>query len=474
LAYPLLRNRMGSVIALSYLLVGCYTDPINMRPSVSIDPQTEPLSRGEALHFTATWNDPNGDGASLWWLRTDTCPVAFADESNWPPAMQWMNEPFMNIDGQDTAATFCVWVKAVDSHGAASVDARQYDRVDHAPNALITLDAPTDDKSFPLHTQFQLSGASSTDEDASDMSTLTFSWQVVSSPDPKLDVTGCMAGKVCSLEADASGEYDVKLTVSDGTDTSSVVRTLRVLPGVPPVALLELISPTGPGPYPLGTTFRISSALSTGGDAMNPLTPNWTLNLDGTPGSTAVRKQCVDDPSPDVQCFTADAAGTYAVQLTVTNDTTSSPATLTLEVLPDQPPCIGMTMPPVTATIVSAVASMGMTFKVSTVEDDLDSIPPTTSDDPAAQALFGVPHFQWFVEHGTSGFSTTFVDANSFKIDPDEFQIGDQARVRLEISDDDADRSAKEFKACTDDTCFTGAEADGCFQRVTWTVNFNQ
>ncbi len=378
----------------------------------------------------------------------------------------------MMIDGSDPSATFCAWVKAVDSHGAASVDARAFFRQDHAPNALISLVSPQDDTSFPLHTTFQLTGAPSTDDDTSD--TLTFTWEVVSSPDPKLDVTGCMVGKTCSFKADASGEYDVKLTASDGTETSSVVRSLRVLPGAPPAAVLELISPTGPGPYPLGTTFRVSWALSTGGDAMNPLTPNWILNRDGAPGSIATLTGCVDDPSSlEVQCFTADAAGTYAVQLTVSNDTTSAPTTLALMVLPDQPPCIGDTMPQVTATVVSAVASTKLTFS-ATVDDDLDSLPLTMSDDPAAQALFGVPHFHWFIESGTSGFNTILVDANSFKIDPGEFQIGDQARVRLEISDDDADRSAKEFQACTADTCFTGAPSDGCFQRVTWTVNFNQ
>jgi hypothetical protein len=476
LAYPLLWNRVGSAIVLSCLLVGCYTDPINMRPTVSIDPQAAPVVRGETFKVTATWHDIDGDGVSPYWLQTDgSCPPGFADEALWPPATEWTSEQSMTIDGHDPAATFCVWVKVVDSYGAASVDARTYDPVDHAPNALIALVTPADATSFPLHTQFQLSGASSTDEDTSDMSTLTFSWEVVSSPDPKLDVTGCMVGKTCSFKADASGEYDVKLTVSDGTETSSVVRTLRVLPGAQPVALLELISPTGPGPYPLGTTFRVSGALSTGGDAMNPLTPNWMpLNHDGAPGSVAMRADCVDDPSPFVQCFTADAAGTYAVQLTVSNDTTSAPATLMLVVLPDEPPCIGDTMPPVTATTISAVASAGMTFKVLTVEDDLDSIPPATSDDPAVQALFGMPHFHWFVERETAGFNTNLVDANSFKLDPGAFHIGEQARVRLEISDDDADRSAKEFQACTDDTCFTGAAADGCFQRVTWTANFNQ
>jgi hypothetical protein len=468
---------MGSVIArlclASCLLAGCYTGPVNMRPTVSIDPQPAPIYRGESLTFTATWTDPNGDNAALWWLWADgPCPADFADESAWPPMDLWMRESQMSIDGSDEALTFCVWVKAIDSYGAASVDARTYDRMDHAPNALIALIAPPDDTSFPLHTQFQLSGAPSTDEDTSD--TLTFTWEV-SSPDPNLDVTGCMVGKVCSFKADASGEYEVKLTVSDGTETSSIPRTLRVLPGAPPVALLELVSPQGPGPYPLGTTFRVSSALSTGGDAMNPLEPEWMpLNRDGASGSAAALGDCVDDPAPGVQCFTADAPGTYAVQLTVKNDTTSAPATLTLEVLPDQPPCIGLTAPPVTAPIVSAVASAGMTFTVSTVDDDLDSFPMTMSDDPAAQALFGVSHFQWFLERGTSGFQTTLVDSNSFLIDPGMFEVGEQIRVRLEIADDDTMRSALEFKACTDDTCFTGAQSDGCFQRVTWTVNFNQ
>ena len=464
---------MGFVIALSYLLVGCYTDPINMRPTVSIDPQTAPVFRGEAFTVTATWHDLDGDGVSPYWLQTDgACPPDFAAVSAWPPATaEWTSEQSMTVDGDDPAPTFCVWVKVVDTHGAAGVDARTYQPTDHPPNALITLVAPTDETSFALHTQFQLSAASSTDADASDMSTLIFTWDVVSSPDPKLDVTGCMAGNTCSFKADASGEYDVKLTVSDGTDMSSVVRTLRVLPGAPPVALLEVTSPTTPGPYPLGTTFRVSAALSTGGDAMNPIDPTWMpLNLDGAPGSKAQLTGCVDDPSSlEVQCFTADAPGTYAVQLTVSNDTTSAPATLTVTVLPDQPPCLGILTP--SAPPVSWNASTKLTFS-ATVDDDLDAFPPKVSADTAEQSLFGVPHFQWFLDDmdGT-GFHPVWVDENTFPIPAGMFQTLDQARVRLEISDDDTERSAKEFAACTTDFCFTSAS---CFQRTTWTVNFNQ
>jgi hypothetical protein len=452
-----------------------------MRPTVSINPQAEPIHRGQALTFSATSIDLDGDAIVLKWALQDaTCPANVFDESTWAQPATWQQETSMNVAASDDAAIFCVLVKAIDSHGASSTDGRQYAREDTAPNPVITLVAPLEATSFPFKTQFQLSGSTSTDSAASDMTkSTTFTWSV-SSPDVTLDLTSCTVGTSCSFTADAAGEYDVTLTVSDGAETSSVRRSLLVLPLAPPVAVLELISPSVAAQYPLGTTFRISWALSTGGDGVNDLQPKMTLNKDGAPQSVATLGPCFDDgassqePNSQVECFSADTEGTFAVQLTVSNGTTSAPVTLTFVVLGDQLPCIGDTQPPLTATVVSAAASTGMTFTVNSIEDDLDSIPPKTSDDPAVKGLFGRPHFHWSVKHGNSVFEPRPNDSNVVVIDPEEFQIGETGQVRLEISDDNTAVSGAQFLACSEDTCFTGMPSDGCFQRVTWTVNFNQ
>jgi hypothetical protein len=73
------------------LLVGCYTDPINMRPNVSIALQSDPIFRGGAAMFTATASDPNGDAVSYWWATTEEpCPADATAESNWPSASSFI------------------------------------------------------------------------------------------------------------------------------------------------------------------------------------------------------------------------------------------------------------------------------------------------------------------------------------------------------------------------------------------------
>jgi hypothetical protein len=464
---------MGSVIvatSAAFLLAGCYTGSVNMRPTVSINPQAEPIYRGEPLTFSATWSDVNGDAVTLQWARQDVaCPIDIFDEAYWPTSGEWQPGPSLSVDGTDTAATFCVWVKAVDSHGAAGIDARQYAREDRAPNARIVLLSPADATAFPLHTEFQLEASTG---DASS-GTFTFSWDVISSPDPKLDVSNCMTGPTCTFQGNASGEYDVQLSASDGTTTVVVPKSLRVLPGPPPVAVLELVSPTDPGPYKLGTTFRISGALSTGGDSTHPLGFDMVLNHDGAPQSIATLGDCADAPAPGVQCFTADAAGTYAVQLTVSNDTTSPPTTLMplLQVLHDQPPCIGLTSPPITASPVIASASETTRFEVMTVDDDLSPYPTPVIADPVAAALFSPTHFRWSSSPDGGASFQTVGTLPVYSILPDPSEATKQLKLRLEITDDDTQRSANEFSSCTDDKCFT---TEGCFQRVTWTVEFNR
>ena len=464
------------------VLVGCYTDPINMRPNVSIAPPSEPIFRGAPAPFTATASDPDGDAPFFAWATTDgECQPGLPENAwptQWEPGTMTSTTSSSFLVDQAPALTFCVWVKAFDQYGAANVAALTCKPLDNPPMARITVTAPPDAASFPLHTSFELSGATSSD---ADNDTLTDTWQVISSPDPMLDVTACASGPTCAFKADVSGSYDVQLKVSDGTDISMISKTLLVSPGQVPQAMLERVSPTGPGPYPLGTSFKLSSALSMGGDAANALKPLWQpLNHDGAPGSTASLIPCPDSPTmDDVRCFTADKPGTYGVQLAVMNDTTSPLTTLTLEVLDDQAPCIGMTTPPIPPTPTSTVpasAMLGTMFTVMTVLDDLDSLPKAAPPaDPSAQNLFGLPHYQWFVSDPldpTAALMPTWVDSPMFPIDPGMYELGQQVRVRLQISDVDTGRSAKEFAACTDDSCFTGAQTDGCFQRVTWTVGF--
>jgi hypothetical protein len=95
---------------------------------------------------------------------------------------------------------------------------------------------------------------------------------------------------------------------------------------------------------------------------------------------------------------------------------------------------------------------------------------PTVAD-PVAQALFHKPNFRWSSSPDEMTMFQTVGNDSVFSILPDPSAVGTQLLLRLEITDDDTDRSAKEFAGCMGDTCST---SDGCFQRVTWTVKFNR
>jgi hypothetical protein len=439
-----------SAVAVALACAGCFTDPINMSPTVAIDP-IDPPFRGDPITFTATTSDPDGDTPTLDWNRVDgPCPRAFHARSTWPTT-PWHLGPDFAVSAQDTVGPFCVWARATDSAGAAVVDVRDVSPRNHPPVVKLTLDSPADAPSFQPHTMFILS-ASATDADG-DM--LNFSWAIEDEPvgsTPTLD--SCQSGSqtIQCLTIDQPGDYTVSVTVDDGQmDPVTVEKTLHVAPGALPVAVIDLESPEGLGPYPLGSVLRVSGARSSGGDP--DLTYMWKLQAPH--GSTLAFGDC-EGSGQDTQCVVASVPGNYSVGLVVKNSADESQqATANFMVAPDQPPCIESTSPDFGQSLTTADE-----FLVGSISDDLDGFP-------------GNAIMQWFEAVDDGPFALVQNGFARHPFDRAQYELGAVVHVRLEVRDRNTKRGDDEFLACgkTAPTCSMPSliHPDTCLQRVTWT-----
>jgi hypothetical protein len=438
------------VAAFACLGAGCFTDPVNMSPTVRINPPA-PFFRGQPVPYTATVTDPDGDQPGLQWVLVPARCQAGADA----PVRGWVPATEFDVPSTETTSTFCVFAKATDRYGASSFDAIQGDPLDHAPSAMLDLLMPADAPSFKPGTMFVLSAEKSTDPDPGDVDSLTFDWTLKSTPSQTSQLLACpdspsnMARRC--LTADAAGDYQVEVVVTDPAKQFSIVdKTLHVAPGQLGSPAIDLVSPSGAGPYPLGSLFQVSGKSSDGVD----LGYNWTF--DPPPGTSMTSGPCND---PSSQCFTADVPGTYRIGLSVKNEAGDSPVVwATFVVAPDQPPCIDHTTPDFGPSVTILTADTN--FVVDLVSDDLDPFPPTAD-------------MQWWESDNDGLFRLVEKDFPSFELFHVNFIPGDKVRLRLEVHDRDINRSQKAFLACGDaDVCtqMSLIHPDTCFQRVTWTV----
>jgi hypothetical protein len=451
LAYSLLRKWLGFVLAACFA-TGCFTTPVNMTPNVHIISRTATVPFGQSVTYTATASDPDGDSFNLFWQQTTTTPTCppppdISSPSTWPgPDTDWSAGSEALVPGNRTKSPFCIWVKAVDSWGAASADAIRVFPLDQAPVAMLALVSPPNALSFPPKTAFELSAEGSMDANAGDVP--TFAWTAVPSTAKLMSCADAPnnSARQC-FTADTAGIYQVTVVVTDGAGTtSSASQLLNVVPGPPPVARIDLVSPTGLGPYPLGSTFQLSAAQSTG----DGLTYAWSISQMQKPqNSVAQAKQCSD---PTSACFTADLPGLYQVGLTVTDDAgqTSTTVSPQFEVAPDQPPCIDVTMPPKTQG-----TTMATMFELVTASDDLDPYPGTLS-------------YEFLVSTDGATYVPVQSDFPVYPVSPGDIY------VRLQVEDRDTQRSESEFTACGDKAAYCTETSlihpDPCYQRVTWTL----
>ena len=178
-------------------------------------------------------------------------------------------------------------------------------------------------------TTVTLDGSGSTDPNGNP---LTYQWTFVSVPTGSgATVTNPTAVKPTFL-ADRVGSYVIQLLVKNGTVTSAPATvTITTTPGnSPPVAN------AGPNQtVSMGATVTLDGSGSTDPNG-HPLTYQWSwVSVPTGSGATVV------NPTAVKPTFVADLAGSYVVQLMVTDNTaklTSPPATVTITTTPGNTP----------------------------------------------------------------------------------------------------------------------------------------
>jgi hypothetical protein len=201
-----------------------YTDPINMPPTVRINPPLAQVWRGDPVTFTAMVNDPDSDPVTLDWTAVGgSCPSdqnADDDPRMWPPDQRVPGQMF-EIPPSATQTPFCVWAFATDRHGAVRAATLQVDPSDHAPVAGIEIvESVSTVAGFSLYARLKFSGESSADADQSDR--LDYQWMLSRKPSGSVaELAPCPeettdTDKFACLSPDLPGDYEIQLTVADG------------------------------------------------------------------------------------------------------------------------------------------------------------------------------------------------------------------------------------------------------------------
>ena len=247
----------------------------------------------------------------------------------------------------------------------------------------------------------------------------------------------------------------------------------------------ESVLPQGQPTHPLCSTVHLSAKNSTY-PANDQVQFNWSMQFAGTnpTGNTIQLARCPGIASDVDQCFGASVSGLYTVTLTIADSTTadgtvttttSDPFTLPITVDVDRPACIQATTPDVNAQTVLVSRIEPRTFSVSSVADDCDPYPATSTNLQFVWSLFDPtqPTPQWLPQ--------TNFNAASLVVSQDLFpdvRPGDTVQVRVEVRDTPTQVFYQEGQPggpiCSQDTitCYDSGSSNDCVRWTTWNVQF--
>ncbi len=264
----------------------------------------------------------------------------------------------------------------------------------------------------------------------------------------------------------ANATFCVWVFVTDSDGARAFATSPLASRNLPPTPMIQLVSPVAGTTYELYSQFRVSAAGSRGLDSLS-----YRWGVTRPDGTILVPSTCADPTDAQSEiCFAAGVPGTFRVDLWAKDSIEESqqPATTVLTVEPDRPPCIRATTPDFVLPQIIQNPLEDLAFQVLHVDDDGDPIPA-----PDGQAASG-SHFVWSWREGTSG---TFQRAAGFRgatfsFRGKTFRTGDLVQLRAEYQD--RVRPERDLESCRshDVGRCESKPASGCYQWVTWTVQY--
>ncbi len=157
---------------------------------------------------------------------------------------------------------------------------------------------------------------------------LSYSWAFTSIPHGSQATLNSPTNPIATFVADVAGTYVAAVTVSNGAGSDTASTTVTTSSSGP-------VANAGPNQtVALGTTVHLNGSKSFDGSG-DPLTYSWQFVPPVPSGSSAV----LSGANTVAPTFTADAAGTFTVQLVVSDGSTASPpAFVTITTVPGHTP----------------------------------------------------------------------------------------------------------------------------------------
>ena len=189
--------------------------------------------------------------------------------------------------------------------------------------------AAGDNQSTNIGQSVSLSGAGSTDPDGD---SLSYRWEIVSSPQPSSPEISSPANVTTDFSADTPGSYGIQLSVSDGSANSTDVVTVTV---IDPDSVLPVANAGGGYKTSEGVDIQLDGSASAA-PGNGALTYQWRI-VSGPAVSTAV----LVNANTEKPTFESASLGTYEIELTVTIENGNSATDITTVLVLENFPIMG-------------------------------------------------------------------------------------------------------------------------------------